>query len=106
MIGIDTNVLVYSVDADQTAKQPIAIQLLDQLLQSATSTVIPWQVAAEYLNRLRRWQNLSKIRGDDVLLHFQKVLAAFPIVYPSAAVLPNCFRLHDRYSLSHWDAML
>lgn len=44
---IDTNVLFYSLDADEVAKQPKAIALTGRLTESA-DTVLPWKVACEF----------------------------------------------------------
>ncbi len=46
MNAIDTNLLFYSLDADEVVKQPLAVALLGQLT-AATGTVLPWQVACE-----------------------------------------------------------
>ena len=52
MNAIDTNVLFYSLDADEAVKQPQAVALLGQLTAS-NGTVVPWQVACEFLGLLR-----------------------------------------------------
>ena len=57
MNAVDTNVLVYFVDADEPAKQAKAIELLERLGNEASEMVLPWQVAAEFLSCLRRWEN-------------------------------------------------
>ena len=53
MNAIDTNVLFYSLDADEVVKQPLAVALLGQLT-AATETVLPWQVACEFLGLFRK----------------------------------------------------
>ncbi len=40
MNAVDTNVLVYSVDQDEPAKQAKAIELLDRLTQPPVETVL------------------------------------------------------------------
>ena len=50
MNAIDTNVLVYSIDHDEPAKQAQAINLLERLAQPFVETLLLWQVACEYLS--------------------------------------------------------
>ena len=45
MIAIDTNVLVYAVDASEPDKQTKAIALLSVLSKKPDPLVVPWQVA-------------------------------------------------------------
>ena len=47
MIAIDTNVLVYAVDAAEPDKQAKAIALLSVLSKKPDPLVVPWQVAGE-----------------------------------------------------------
>lgn len=47
MNAFDTNVLLYSVDRNEPAKQFIAQQLLQQLHASAEHTRLLWQVLGE-----------------------------------------------------------
>lgn len=49
MNAIDTNVQIYSLDADEVDKQPVAEALLGQLA-SGSDTVLLWQVACEFLS--------------------------------------------------------
>jgi hypothetical protein len=51
MNAVDTNVLLYSVDRHEPAKQRVAQQLLHQLQSAAASageepTVLPWRCLA------------------------------------------------------------
>jgi len=54
MKAIDTNVLVYSFDADDPVRQQQAIELIDQLSENPDDTILPWQVIVECLACLRR----------------------------------------------------
>jgi predicted nucleic acid-binding protein len=50
MNAVDTNVLVYSLDADEPVKQAKAKSLLSALSSTPPQTILPWQVAGEFLN--------------------------------------------------------
>jgi predicted nucleic acid-binding protein len=106
MNAIDTNVLVYFVDLDEPAKRTKAIDLLERLGAEETETVLPWQVAAEFLSCLRRWENEGKIERDDTLQHLARLESMFPLVFPAQSVLRSSLELSSRYSLSHWDSMI
>ncbi|MEK6258269.1 MAG: PIN domain-containing protein [Planctomycetota bacterium] len=106
MNAVDTNVLVYSVDHDEPVKQAKAIALLDQLTQPSVKTVLPWQVAGEYVSCLRRWQSTGRVTPVEVEQYLNRALALFPLALPTRSVLSLALDLHSRYSLSHWDSML
>lgn len=47
MNGVDTNILLYSVDLKEPAKQAKAQSLLRQLVNGNEPTVLLWQVVTE-----------------------------------------------------------
>ena len=106
MNAVDTNVLIYFVDFDEPAKRAKAVDLLERLGEQEKETVLPWQVAAEFLSCLCRWENKGKINRDDTVQHLIQLESMFPLVFPSQAVLRLSLDLSSRYSLSHWDSML
>ena len=107
MNAVDTNVLIYSLDASEPAKQAKARTLLSGLMAAgSTPTVLPWQVAGELLNGLRRWQAAGRISAPNVEANFADIVALFPLAIPTAELFPKYFDLFSRFSLSHWDAML
>ena len=106
MNAVDTNVIVYSLDAGDPVKHAKTQALLSGLVAGSTPTILPWQVAGELLNWLRRWQAAGSVSGPDVEAHFGNTLALFPLAIPTAKVFPKYFDLFSRFSLSHWDCML
>jgi predicted nucleic acid-binding protein len=106
MNAIDTNVFVYFVDQDEPSKRAKAIELLDRLVKENVETVLLWQVAAEFLNCLRRWEKEGRINRQEVLGNFNRLETMFRWVAPTQSVLRKSFDLISRYCLSHWDAML
>jgi predicted nucleic acid-binding protein len=106
MNAIDTNVLVYFVDRDEPAKRAKAIELLEGLVKEDVETVLLWQVAAEFLSCLRRWENQGRISRQESLGNLNRLESMFRCVPPTQAVLRKSLDLGSRYSLSHWDGML
>jgi len=106
MNAVDTNVLVYTADTGEPVKQAKALALLTGLATGPSPTVLPWQVAGEFLNWLRRWQAAGRISATEVETYFRNTLAPFPLAVPTAKLFPKYFDLFSRFSLSHWDCML
>jgi len=106
MNAVDTNVFVYSLDASDPVKQAKAQLLLDGFALAPVNTVLPWQVAGELLNCLRKWQAAGRLGPADVEAHFSDFFLMFPLAIPSAQVFQISFDLRSRFSLSHWDSML
>jgi predicted nucleic acid-binding protein len=106
MNAVDTNVFVYFVDRDEPLKQAKAVELLDRLAKEDVETVLLWQVAAEFLSCLRRWEDEGRIKREEARENFNWLETMFRCVLPVQAVLRKSLDLSSRYSLSHWDAML
>lgn len=106
MNAIDTNVLIYALDADVPVKQQQAIELIDRLRSNPNETVLPWQVVTEYLAGLRRWSRLGRIAPGAVSGHLQDLLQIFPIALPTPEILTRSLELSATFSLSHWDSLL
>jgi predicted nucleic acid-binding protein len=105
MNGIDTNILVYSVDKKELAKQPKADQLIRQLIVHG-GTVVPWQVLVESIQQLRRWKDRGDLTAAEFDRQVQEFRGVFPVVFPTIGVLDHALDLAKRYSLSHWDSMI
>jgi len=85
MNAVDTNVLLYSIDRNEPAKQAKAQQLL-QLLHAATEpTLLLWQVLGELTQQLRRWRDQRKLTPTDFAQHVQ----AFRFLFPLACRRPK-----------------
>ena len=103
MIAVDTNILVYAVDANDEHRGPKALALLKDL--ESQETVLLWQVVCEFGAAL-----LRKKPKSDILIDIPKVLSAwldiFPLARPSRPVVDTAWKLIDKYQLSYWDSLL
>lgn len=106
MNAVDTNVFVYAFDDDEPIKQAKAKELLDRLAQFPTDTLLPWQVAAEFLSVLRKWQDANQVTVQEVEDDLRDVLGMFPLRFPRKRIFKISSKLRARFSLSHWDSML
>ena len=106
MNAVDTNVLLYSLDASEPTKQPIAQELRRSLRDSSDKTILPWQVLCEATAQLRYWTDKKRIAADDAMNYIHGFRAIFPIKTPRPKVFDHALELFERYSLSHWDSLL
>ena len=100
---IDTNVLVYTYDERTPHKHAIAIALVDRLV-SAEQAVISSQVVQEFCNVA-----LNKIKIQDVAeLEATLATVILPLLqhYPTPAFYQRTIQLHERFSLSFYDALI
>jgi predicted nucleic acid-binding protein len=106
MNAVDTNVLLYSVDHNEPAKQLKAQHLLQQLRVETEPTVLLWQVLGELAQQLHRWREQGKLTPGEFSQHVLAFRHLFTLVIPSAEAFDSALSLAERFSLSHWDSML
>jgi predicted nucleic acid-binding protein len=106
MNAVDTNVLLYSVDRNEPAKQLIAQQLLHQLRSAPEPTVLLWQVLGEFAQQLRRWRDQGRLTPIEFSQHIQAFRHLFPLMLPTPDAFDFALSLAERFSLSHWDSMI
>jgi predicted nucleic acid-binding protein len=106
MNAVDTNILLYSIDRNEPAKQLIAQQLLQQLHAATETTLLLWQVLGELTQQLRRWRDQGRLTPAEFWEHLQAFRHLFPLVLPTAAAFDSALSLAERFNLSHWDSMI
>jgi predicted nucleic acid-binding protein len=106
MNAVDTNILLYSVDDTEPTKQVKAQRQLHQLVAQSEPTILLWQVLAETVHQLRRWQNKGELTEQEFDQHFQTFRTLFPLAVPSLSTLDHALDLGKRYSLAYWDSMI
>ena len=105
MIAVDTNVLVYMVDAGDIAKRDTATGLV-QKIHGDGNGVLLWQVAVEFLAVLRKRTRDNRLTEAEALVYFNYICQLLPLKLPTAQVLLHAMALFNEFSLSHWDSML
>ena len=106
MNAVDSNILIYSVDQKEPAKQAKAQQLLRRLVTGNESTILIWQVLTESVRQLRRWKDKGELTDAEFVQHVQAFRTLFPLQFPIEAVLDRALDLASRFSLSYWDSMI
>lgn len=100
---VDTNILVYARDSDQSRKQKIAAQCLGLLWQERTGRTSV-QVLSEYYVTLTR-KLKPGIRADDAWDDVQALMSWEPQAL-DGEVLERAREIERRYRTSWWDATI
>lgn len=106
MNAVDSNIFLYSIDTRVPTKQTKAAALLHRLAAGNAGTLLLWQVLAESIHQLKRWQNGGLLSEAEFNQHAQSWRSMFPLVTPTLAVLDHAINLGERFSLSYWDSMI
>lgn len=103
MIAVDTNILVYAVDANEPVKGPKAVELLRGL--QSQQTVLLWQVVCEFGAAITRRRIATELpNGTPAVI--AAWLDIFPLVLPSRVVVEHAWRIMTTHQMSYWDSML
>jgi predicted nucleic acid-binding protein len=100
-VFVDTNVLIYALDAGDLFKQRIAQQWRSELWKRRNGR-ISYQVLQEfYATVTRKWVGAQQDVREEILdlLNWQPVTIDFVII-------DNAWRIQDRYQLSFWDSLI
>jgi predicted nucleic acid-binding protein len=101
MNAVDTNVLVYSYDPRDPAKQAVASSLIGSLADG----ILLWQVICEFVAASRKLEPF----GYDVqqgILRVHELGRAWKTAFPDWATLDVATDLMQKRSLSIWDALI
>src|ERR1700744_253051 len=106
MNAVDTNVLLYSVDRKEPAKQLKAQELLQRLRSAGDPTILLWQVLGELAQQLRRWRDQGRLSPAEFSQHVGAFRHLFTLVPPTPETFDAAMDVAERFSLSHWDSMI
>jgi predicted nucleic acid-binding protein len=101
---VDTNVLVYAYDSANTAKQQIALNVLDELVSSGIG-VLSVQVLAEFTVAVTR-KIANPLNFDAVLNSVQNYLRSWTVIDLTGLIILEAVRGVREYSFSYWDAQI
>jgi predicted nucleic acid-binding protein len=98
---IDTNVLVYAHDGGAGSKHDQAVELLTHLLEDARGA-LSIQVLSEFYSAATKKLAMKGEEAEEVI----NDLGAWTIHRPGHADLLKASRLHRRYKIAWWDALV
>lgn len=100
---VDTNVLVYAHDRSETAKQPVAAELLESLWETRTGTLSTQVLQEFYVVVTRKFD--PPMRRHDA----RAIVAAYgewQLVEVDVPMIVASSQLEERHRLSFWDALI
>lgn len=100
-ISIDTNILIYAIDADAGNRHKMAIKVLERAI--TCDCLLTLQVLSEFFNVLTRKNQVSV---HDATKHVEAFMEIFPVVAAKQDTLKQAIRMVSEHSFSFWDAML
>jgi predicted nucleic acid-binding protein len=101
MLSLDTNILVYSTDKDDPAKQSTAIDILTSAARLETG--LTEQSIIEFVHAVTR---KARMPLNEVAHIVRRWLNSFSLLVPAATVVEDTLDLLVRHRLSVWDARL
>ena len=101
---IDTNVLIYSFDAQSPAKRETARKLLTEALEKGTG-VISYQVIQEFLNAATR-KFAVPLKLKDAEKYLEIVLEPLCEVFSSLELYHQALKIADEWRFSFYDSLI
>lgn len=103
LIFVDTNVLAYAHDSSEAERQPVALDLLENLW-SSHSGVVSTQVLSEfYVVATRKFTPPMARREARSIVD---AYAAWPVVQVDPTLIVAASALEESHRLSFWDALI
>ncbi len=99
--AFDTNVLIYSCDGRNPARQAQALHLI----QGTSDSILLWQVACEFIAASRKLEPHGLARHE-AWIHLSRFVRIYPLMLPSSRVLDRARTLHVEQQWAFWDAMI
>lgn len=101
---VDTNVLVYTQDADDPTRHEQAIRVLDGLVER-DAAVVTAQVLAEYFVTVTR-RFSDRLDVDLAAEQVERLADSMPVLDTNLAVVLEALRGVVRYRMSYYDAQI
>ncbi len=101
LVFVDTNVLLYTLDAADLAKQSVALRWRDALWQKQVGR-LSWQVLHEFYSNAT-----GKLRAPaSVARALVEAYTEWPVIGFSLPLLERAWHWMDRAHVSYWDALI
>lgn len=98
---VDTNVILYAYDSGASAKHARALNVMVRLVESLTGA-LSVQVLAEFYAVATKKLHMTSEAAEEIVRN----LGIWTIHRPGHSDLLKASRLHRRYQLSWWDALI
>jgi predicted nucleic acid-binding protein len=100
---VDTNVLLYAHDASDTAKQPVARAVLQELWQHRSGAISSQVLHEFYVTATRKLpQPLSRAEAREII----DLYSMWPVITIDPSVILAATRIEEAHQVSFWDALI
>jgi predicted nucleic acid-binding protein len=103
-ILIDTNILLYAYDRGQPAKQPLALTVLDQLVEHGLGALTSQVLAEFFVNATKKLQ--PPLSVEEAHGRIQNYLLSWEVLDITGAIVLEAVRGVRVYRLTYWDAQI
>ncbi|MDF1543240.1 MAG: PIN domain-containing protein [Anaerosomatales bacterium] len=103
-VVVDTNVLVYTQDADEPERHDRAIEVLDQLVEVDGAALTTQVLAEYYVTVTRRFGD--RLNAELAAEQVRRFTGSMPVFDTSLAVVLEALRGVVRYRMSYYDAQI
>lgn len=101
---LDTNLLIYAIDATDPGKQAVAQKWIATAHESGDG-IVSYQVVQEWFNVVLR-KAAAPLSADEAALIYRELIEPLWRVQSSRELLDTALDLHRRDSISWWDALI
>lgn len=101
---IDTNIFVYSFDAQSPGKIARSIEIIRDALEKGNG-VISTQVVQEFLN-VATWKFVTPLEIEDAKEYLRKVLNPLCQVYPDLSLYEQGLNIHSETGYGFYDSLI
>lgn len=99
--ALDSNILVYAADLDETVKHPLSLQIIERGL--VANAIFPAQVLGEFLSVARR-RRPNQFRAAVKLVEAWRLVGNIVVTSPDDLIAAA--RLVERHKFQFWDAVI
>ncbi len=103
-ILVDTNILLYAYDRGESAKQPLALTILDRLVAHDLGALTPQVLAEFFVNATKKLQPPLTI--EEAHGRIQNYLLSWEILDITGAIVLEAVRGVRTYQMTYWDAQI
>ena len=100
---LDTNILVYAYDQNESRKQAIAQQLIIHGIEKE-NLILSVQVLGEFFNVVTR--RIPQPMAPDEAKEIIATISILPVQEIDLAMVNRAIGTHRRYQISYWDALI
>lgn len=101
---VDTNILLYAYDRSEPVKQPLAVAILDQLVNRNAGVLTPQVLAEFFVNATRKLE--PPLTLNEAYERIENYLLAWEVLDMTGSIVLEAARGVQNYQMAYWDAQI